>query len=271
MGFFVRLRLIAAVSLALLLGGAWLWSRLSGSGGVAELEDVARQSKEHFRAYVPVRPTRLDDLDADAVALLSGLPGVARVVRSGPEHKPSVRIVQLCSAPLPPARMQRAGTDSAAYLDQLARTDALQEQQVTVLRCLARHHGVKAIHAEGLADISAGIWHTNVALLKEMLLHEEELHAAGAVTLLARLRDQMRLAGPVGMLEARAEAKALPLETRPGGGPERDAAIVARLLAAGPLAVAVLDGSHDLTEEIERQGLLVQYLRVELAPCDRGR
>ncbi len=269
--FYARLRLIVGLALAVLLGGAWLWSRWAEPGaGVAGLEaqvrEQERQAEQQFRAYAPERSVRLDELDADAVALLSGLPDVARVVRGGPEHKPAARIVQLCNRPLLPAETLRVAPDSDAYRGHLAGIDMLQQQQTAVLRCLARHHGVAAIYAEGLADVSASVWHANVALLKDMLLHEEELQAANANELLSRLRQQRRLTGSVGVLEARGEAKALPLETRPGDGPGRDAAIVKRLLkAAGPLAVVVLDGSHDLTEEIDRQGLLVQYLRVEMA------
>ena len=68
----------------------------------------------------------------------------------------------------------------------------------------------------------------------------------------------------MGVLEARGQAKSLPLETRPDDGPTATRPSSARLLAAGKLAVIVLDGGHDLSEEIQRQGLLVQYLRVEL-------
>jgi hypothetical protein len=269
MGLFARFRLVAAISLAVVFSAAWLWSRWSGASGVvAELEaqarEQARQSEQQFRAYAPARSVRLDDLDADAVALLTGLPGVARVVRDGPEHKPSARIVHLCDAPLQSAEMLRVSPDSDNFRAHLIRNDMLQQQQALLLRCLARHHGVKAIHAEGLADVSARIWRTNVALLKEMLVHERELQAADAEALMIRLRQQRRLAGVVGVLEARGEAQGLPLEARPGSGSDRDPAIVQRLLAAGPLAIVVLDGSQDLTEEIQRQGLLVQYLRVEV-------
>jgi hypothetical protein len=273
---FARLRLFAGIALAALLVGAWLWARWSGPGaGMADLEaqarEQARQSEQQFHAYAPAQRIRLDDLDADAVALLNGLPGVARIVRGGPERKPSARIVQLCHVPLRSALHLRVAPDSNAYRAYLTRIDMLHEQQTAVLRCLARHHGVKAIHAEGLADVSAAVWRANVALLKDMLAHEEDLQAANAEDLLARLRQQCRLTGPVGVVEARGEAKALPLETRAGGGSDRDAAIVERLLAAGPLAVMVLDGSHDLTEEIQRQGLLVQYLRVEMTRYTEAR
>src|SRR6516164_9543050 len=105
MSLLARVRLAAGIALAVLLAGAWVWSRWSGpSAGVAGLEEQAReqarQLEQQCRAYAPARPVRLDDLDANAVALLEGLPGVARVVRNGPEHKPSVRIVHLCDAPL---------------------------------------------------------------------------------------------------------------------------------------------------------------------------
>jgi hypothetical protein len=267
--YYTRLRLIVGFALAVLLGGAWLWSHWAEpgtdvAGQEARVREHDRQAEQQVRAYAPERSVRLDDLDADAVALLSGLPGVARVVRAGPEHKPAARIVQLCDSPLLPAQALRAEPDSDAYRGHLATIDMLQQQQAVVFRCLARHHGVKAIYAEGLADVSAAVWHANVALLKDMLLQEEELQAANANELLARMRQQRRLTGSAGVLEARGEAKALPLETRAGNGPGRDAAIVKRLFQAGPLAVVVLDGGHDLTEEIDRQGLLVQYLRVEM-------
>jgi hypothetical protein len=269
MGLFARLRLAAGIILAAILGIAWLWSRWSGpSARLADLEAQAseqvRKSEQQFRGYLPGKSVRLDDLDSDAVALLSGLPGVARVVRDGPEKKPSARIVHLCDARLKLAESLHVAPDSDAFRAHIASADVLQEQQTTVLRCLARHHGVKVIHAEGLADVSAVVWRANVALLKDMLSHEKELEGANANDLVARMRQQRRLTGAAGLVDARGEAKTLPLETRLGGGSNRDAAIVERLLAAGPLAVVVLDGGRDLKEEIRRQGLLVQYLRVEV-------
>ncbi len=267
--FYARLRILAVLGLAILLGAAWLWSRWAESPtGVAALEaqvrEQDRQAEEQFRAYTSAQAARLDDLDADAFALLSGLPGVARVVRAGPEHKPSARVVHFCDVPLLRAEVLRVAPDSDAYRTHVAGIDMLQQQQAIALRCLARYHGVKTIYTEGLADTTASVWHANAMLLKDMLLHEDELQSANANQLLTQLRQQRRLTGSVGILEARSEAKALPLETRPSDGPERDAAIVKRLLHAGPLAVVVLNGAHDLTEEIDRQGLLVQYLRVEM-------
>jgi hypothetical protein len=272
-----RLRLVAPLILLAACAVAWLWSRWSGPGaGTIDLEaqanEQAKQSEEQFQAYAPASSVRLDDLAADADALLRGVPGVARVVRQGPASKPAMRIVQLCDSPLVPAESLRLQPDSGAYREYLARAEMLHHQQVAFLRCLVRRHGVKAIHTPGLTDVSSSVWRENVALLKGMLVNEPDLLAARtagkqaseAGALLARVRSQRLQTGPVGVLEALGEVRALPLEQRPGGGPDREAAIVSRLLAAGPLSVIVLAGRHDLAEEFQRQGLLVQYLRVEM-------
>ena len=79
------------------------------------------------------------------------------------------------------------------------------------------------------------------------------------------MRSERLEAGAVGGLEALGEGRALPLESRQGREvAHRDRAIVKRLLAAGPLAVVVLGGGHDLASEVLRQGRNVEYLRVEV-------
>ncbi len=195
-----RLRLAAPLILFFACAVGWLLSRWAAPGaGEIDLERQAarkpRRSEEQFRAYAPTSPVRLDDLAVDAEALLRGLPDVARVVRSsGPASKPALRIVQLCDVPVEPAESLRLQPNSIAYREYLARAEMLHHQQVAFLRCLARRHGVKAIHTLGLTNVTASVWQEDVGLLNRMLADEPDLlaqesgkQASEANTLLARL------------------------------------------------------------------------------------
>jgi hypothetical protein len=117
MNAFRRIALIAFALLAVLIG-AWLWSRRS----LVEVEELEAQANQQVELsvreeedYRPTRPARLDDLTADAEALLRGLPGVVKVTRSGPSHRPTVRIVHLCDMHIVPPEALGVQADSTAY------------------------------------------------------------------------------------------------------------------------------------------------------------
>jgi hypothetical protein len=151
----------------------------------------------------------------------------------------------------------------------------LHYQQVTLLRCLVRHHGLKTIHVEGMGDDGRQAWQERIKGLKEMLA-DEPLHrglvAAGKLEQAARdaladIRKERLHAGAAGVLEAMGVVRTLPLE--PFAVPLKDTAgrdriIVKRLLGVGPCTVATLGGGDDLSDELERQATGAEYLRVEL-------
>jgi hypothetical protein len=183
------------------------------------------------------------------------------------------RIIHLCDLHIVPPEALGMERGSAVYRRHLAQPEMVHHQHLAVLRCLARHHGLQTVHAEGLNDDGLQAWRERVALLKGMLADEPTLLAArklgkleaDATELLEQVRSERLEAGAVGVLEALGEGRALPLETRQGGElAQRDRAIVKRLLAAGPLAVVVLGGGHELAGEVARQGRNAEYLRVEV-------
>ena len=247
------------------MGAAWRnWQGRPRAGGTVRHREVAltTSSAGPARRLWARTPRR-----SCAVCL-----GVEKVTRSGPERRPSARIVHLCDYHFVPPEPQGLELDSVAYRLQLARVEQVHHKHLAVLRCLIRCHGMQAVHAEGLNDDGRRAWRERVALLREMLADEPVLLAArqagklaaDADAILEQVRLQRLEAGPAGVVEALGEGRAIPLEAKEGGEvADRDRAIVKRLLAAGPLAVVVLGGGHDLAGEAARQGRRVQYLRVE--------
>lgn len=128
-------------------------------------ELVARQEKESAQAvasYLPKNKTRVDDLDSQVADLLRELPGVVEVEVAVAAEKPTCRIVHLrdwhhvpkdlFTIDMKQAHGRELTDDEIDRLHQelLLEVQTIQLEQIALLRCLIRHHGLKALFSEGL-------------------------------------------------------------------------------------------------------------------------
>jgi hypothetical protein len=251
-----------------------------------------RQADAAVAAYRPAIAGRIDDLSIDAASILRQLPGVIRVEVAVSVDKPRQRLIHVRDWPLIPGdrfaaqgRAQPFLSDDQLdllYDQHLVEVEQVQAEQIVLLRCLASHHGLRAVFAEGLtaADLPAyreevvrqgaltwqlPLGHPKVLRLQKS--HNEQAHRseAGLRGMLAERRLTLLGLGSPGRLWAAEQiAEVLPLEvdkprTAEGGlqleaGEARARAEgrVQTALQQGPLAVLVLGGDQDLTASIRR-------------------
>lgn len=128
-------------------------------------ELVARQQKESAQAvaaYLPKIKTRINDLDSQVADLLRQLPGVVEVEVAVAAEKPTCRIIHLrdwhhvpkdlYAIDMNQAHGRELTDDEIDRLHQelLLEVQAVQLEQIALLRCLIRHHGLKTLFSEGL-------------------------------------------------------------------------------------------------------------------------
>jgi hypothetical protein len=200
------------------------------------------------------------------------------------------------------------------YQEHLLQVELVQIQQTALLRCLARHHGLKVVHIERLTVESVPEFKTRIAALKEAEPHQNELRRqlADVQTLLKQMADSgkqgteryikvkeiekevtgllehhrlelLELGALARLLVAGELQRVLPLDdaklldaAKPrlhngqvvpdqAAKAKRQDAMAQALLKAGPVAEAVLGGSHDLTDSLNRQGAVgLEWLRMSV-------
>ena len=144
---------------------------------VAEQEEESAQAVANYR---PSNKARIDDLDVSVVDLLRQLPGVVQVEVSVAAEKPTHRIVHLrdwhfVSKDLYAIDMKAAhGRELTAeeidrlHQELLLEVEAVQLEQMALLRCLIKHHGLKRIFSEGLAAKDLPEYRKRIAVLRNM-------------------------------------------------------------------------------------------------------
>lgn len=190
------------------------------------------------------------------------------------------------------------------HRDHLAEVEKVQRQQLVVLRILVQKHGLRQIWIEGLIDRDLLIFDAKISALRTVgqrlvdlrrqrdeLLDEGEPDEdvqkiiAGIEEVEQQYRRDLLQIGAAGQLLLDGEIDAvLPLEdadayaaANPVGDDgavtldqekieAREDAQVRRLLDAGPFALIILGGAHDLAGNVERlTDGKAEYIRVELA------
>lgn len=194
----------------------------------------------------PYADGTLGDLRADALYILNQCPSVGIVERSVAVERPRHRIVHLLDLH-PVTRddfaadirdQQPDATDDeieAAYQAAMAEAVRVYLAQDKLLRWLAEFHGVHRVHFEGMTDADRPF---KIAEGLFAVPAEDEATYRAADPFQG---DRVAFEGPA--------------------NDAREAAIVRRLLSAGPLAVVVLGAGHDLSQQCETAGD-VEYLRV---------
>jgi hypothetical protein len=127
-----------------------------------QLAEQERASALDLAEYHPTNKTQLADLGSPVVDLLRQLPGVIEVEISVASEKPQCRIVHLRdwhSVPkehyaidMKSSQGRELTDDEVDRLHQelLLEIESVQLEQMALLRCLIRQHGLKLVFSEGL-------------------------------------------------------------------------------------------------------------------------
>jgi hypothetical protein len=272
----------------------------------ALVEQQQKESAEAAAAYVPKMMGRIDDLTASAETVLRELPGVVHVEVAVRAEQPTYRIVHLRDWHFVPKDLYaidlRNATGKPLSDEQVDRmheelcleVEAVQLEQMALLRCLIKHHGLRRIFAEGLTENDLPNYRDRIAVLRSMereqmpmlrrqLEEARELKAKGregAAPIEQEVKEllwdhQKRLLeiGAAGRLLIAGEIEdVLPLDDAelleqakpitPDGRVMFDAVelaarrdgIVRAATAKGPFGLIVLGGAHDLSESVSRLG-----------------
>jgi hypothetical protein len=121
------------------------------------------ESAQALAKYAPKSKTRIDDLGSPVADLLRQVPGVVQVEIGVAAKKPTSRIVhlrdyhfvskELYALDMKQAQGRELTTEEIDRLHQelLLEVELVQIEQMAVLRCLIKHHGLNKVFSEGLA------------------------------------------------------------------------------------------------------------------------
>jgi hypothetical protein len=195
---------------------AWLYSnRPSGSPPSTKTEDripklaklvadLEEESSQAVNNYQPKTQARIDNLGISVDDLLRQLPGVAQVEVGVREEKPTCRIIHLRDWHFVPKELYALDLKNATgrelskdEIDRLHRellleVEAVQLEQMALLRCLIKHHGLKRICCEGLTANDLPNYKEKIAVLKDM----EEKQIRELRRQLADVREIQKRADP---------------------------------------------------------------------------
>ncbi len=185
--------LVIAGLLVLLVGGIFLYvnNQNTTPSHLPKTEDrrpklkelVARQEKESAQAvaaYHPTHKTQVDDLDSQVADLLRQLPGVVEVEVAVEAEKPTCRIIHLrdwhhvpkdiYALDMRQAHGRELSADEIDRLHQelLLEVELVQIEQMAMLRCLIKHHGLKRVFAEGFSQGEQEAYREKMTVLKAM-------------------------------------------------------------------------------------------------------
>lgn len=146
-------------------------------------KQIAEQEVESAQAvakYAPKSNARIDDLNSPVVDLLRNLPGVVQVEIGVTAKNPARRVIHLrdwhsVSKELYALDMKQAhGRElTAEEIDQihqelLLEVELVQLEQMAVLRCLIKHHGLKRVFSEGFSPGELEAHRERIAVLQSM-------------------------------------------------------------------------------------------------------
>ncbi len=143
------------------------------------VESDRAETERAVRAYSPSMEGNLDDHSVDAAGLLGQLPAVAQVDIPSLAAAPTRRIVHLRDWHFVPKDLYALDLSSVRrnltnedidllHSRLLLEVEAVQLDQMAVLRCLVRHHGLRRVFAEGLTSKDLANYKDKIAVLKNM-------------------------------------------------------------------------------------------------------
>jgi hypothetical protein len=203
--------------------------------------------------YRPKVPIDVKDLAADVVPMLKQLPFVARVERTGPA-KPTSRIIHLRDWQVVPEELAKVD-GGEPFERQNLRVEVVQTEHAAILRCLARHHGLRSVHIEGYAPEGKALMAARIETLQDMAKveptatkeeRELRLEMGAAVCLVAEgeLEEVLPLENQKRLDEARPVRDGKVVDAAKNEA--REKAMIELAKTHGPTAVIVLGGKHQL-------------------------
>jgi hypothetical protein len=148
----------------------------------------------------------------------------------------------------------------AGYQRIMVEVRRVQANELRFIRWLAKKHGVRIIHLEGLTDDDVRAYAALVRLVKKGTLEPFRVGAVGQ----ALIAGDIEAVAPAENEAAFTAANPLTDDGVALEGTANDAreeAIARRLAASGPLAVVLLGAAHDLSRHVEELGDC-EYLKV---------
>lgn len=122
-----------------------------------QLEKTRNEMQTAVEGYKPKEPHRIDDLATDAVEVLKGIPGVAKVT-SNEISKPTARIIHVLDyhyVSKADFASESAGYSQEAinllYQEFLLEAELIQGEHLALRQCLVKYYGLETAWAEGLA------------------------------------------------------------------------------------------------------------------------
>src|SRR5207253_11437992 len=121
-----------------------------------------------------------DDLNMSVAEVLKRLPAVVRVEVAVRADEPTHRIVHLRDFHFVPKSLSAVDMQDATgrklskdeidrlHEELLLEVEVIQLDQMALLRCLIRHHGLKRIYAEGLTAKDLPNYKSKIAALRDM-------------------------------------------------------------------------------------------------------
>ncbi len=146
-------------------------------------KQIAEQEAESTQAvadYAPASKVRIDDHNSSVADLLRQLPGVVHVEGGVAATKPTNRIIHLRDWHYVPKDLfaidmkQTHGRELTAdeidrlYQELLLEVELVQIEQMAVLRCLVKHHGLKRLFSEGFSPNELENYKDRIAVLRAM-------------------------------------------------------------------------------------------------------
>ena len=272
--------LLAAMAAVLLISGGLGFDKFAGERPIAGRDVHAQAGGD------------LSDLTASAEKILAGLPGVEKVEVLVASDRPTHRIIHIADWHFVPRAAFAADLRDQAedpisdaeidtlYAEHLDEVRRVQSTQRRLLTELIAFHGLCEVFCEGLTDSDMPIYQVMIEHFRRRGSDEPALAGGDdhidETLLRIGATGQLLVAGELaGVLPVEDEAtyeRADPLAGSEGelvfagrANDERQAAIVRRLLANGPLAVVVLGCRHDLSQQIRQlSGGRCEYIRVRV-------
>jgi hypothetical protein len=234
----------------------------------AAIEATRAEAAREVEAYRPRHPVRLDDLSTSVVEILGGLPFVTEVKRSRKVAGPKARIIHLVDWHFVPADLHGIDIENAygrplsdaekasLFEEHRRQVEIVQIEQVAVLRCLAKWHGLGTVFSEGFATGQEDAYQQRLTTLAgdDLLMFgvPARLLLAGDLKQVLPLEDEalLRVAKPVVDNAIRPDDAKIRA---------RETAMVQAVLRRGHFGLVVLGGLHDLADLVPDD---CEYIRV---------
>lgn len=146
-------------------------------------KQIVEQEAESAQAVAKYRPSttaQITELDIPAADILRGLPGVIQVEVLAKADKPSSRIIHFRDWHFVPKELlaidmaeaygrslSRAEID-LLHEQHLLEVELVQLEQMAILRCLIKHHGLRRVFSEGFSEGELENYRDRIAVLRSM-------------------------------------------------------------------------------------------------------